>query len=195
MYHPPWVTYESHYGCYSPDPSWMNSSEAVSQGSGSCSYPSTYHGDPVANPHGRDSATGRTLASSPTPQLSGVQQSYSVYLKVLSPANKKDFSMFTLRNVNPNELSTLDELKEEIFVQCGEGSQLPRTLEFKIGYFRRSQKLWINNKHRTSMMLGILYAVGRDLPCGLWELLVKVARNVLGHHLTLMMMMTWLTGR
>ena len=147
MYHPPWVTYESHYGCYSPDPSWMNSSEAVSQGSGSCSYPSTYHGDPMANPHGRDSATGRTLASSPTPQLSGVQQSYSVYLKVLSPANKKDFSMFTLRNVNPNELSTLDELKEEIFVQCGEGSQLPRTLEFKIGYFRRSQKLWINNKH------------------------------------------------
>ena len=131
----------------------MNSSETVSQGSGSCSYPSTvldastYHGDSVANPHGRDSATGRTSASSPTPQQSAVQQGYSVYLKVLSPSNKKDFSMFTLRNVNPDELSTLDELKEEIFVQCGEGSQLPRTLEFKIGYFRRSQKLWINNKH------------------------------------------------
>ena len=55
--------------------------------------------------------------------------------------------MFTLRNVNPDELSILNELREEVFVQCGEGSQLPRTLEFKIGYFRRSQKLWINNKH------------------------------------------------
>ena len=31
-------------------------------------------------------------------------------------------------------------------MQCGEGSHLPRTLEFKMGYFRRSQKLWIN-KH------------------------------------------------
>ena len=146
MYHPPWVTYESHYGCYSPDPSWMNSSETVSQGSGSCSYPSTvldastYHGDSVANPHGRDSATGRTSASSPTPQQSAVQQGYSVYLKVLSPSNKKDFSMFTLRNVNPDELSTLDELKEEIFVQCGEGSQLPRTLEFECHYVPRSRR-------------------------------------------------------
>ena len=146
MYHPQ-VGLPTNRTMGATDPSWMNSSEAVSQGSGSCSYPSTYHGDPMANPHGRDSATGRTLASSPTPQQSGVQQSYSVYLKVLSPANKKDFSMFTLRNVNPNELSTLDELKEEIFVQCGEGSQLLRTLEFKIGYFRRSQNLWINNKH------------------------------------------------
>ena len=104
-------------------------------------------GDPMANPHGRDSGTSRTSASSPTPQQSNVRQGYSVYLKVLSPSNKKDFSMFTLRNVNPDELSTLDELKEEVFVQCGEGSQLPQTLEFKMGYFHRSQKLWTNNKH------------------------------------------------
>lgn len=33
-------------------------------------------------------------------------------------------------------------------------------------------------------MLGILYAVGRDLPCEHWELLIKVARNALGHNLT-----------
>lgn len=36
----------------------------------------------------------------------------------------------------------------------------------------------------TLMMLGILYAVGRDLPCEHWELLIKVARNALGHNLT-----------
>ena len=36
----------------------------------------------------------------------------------------------------------------------------------------------------TLIMLGILYAVGRDLPCELWELLIKVARNALGHNLT-----------
>ena len=153
MYHSPWVTYESLYRCYSPDHLWSNPSEKVSQGSGSCSYPSTildastYHGDPVANPNGRDSGTGRISASSPTLQQSGVQQGYSVYLKVLSLSNKKDFSMFAQWNVNPDELSTLDELKEEVFVQCGEGSQLPRTLQLKMGYFRHSQKLWINNKH------------------------------------------------
>lgn len=55
--------------------------------------------------------------------------------------------MFTLRDIKPDELSTLDVLKEEVFMQCGEGAQLPRTLEFKMGYFQRSQKLWINNKY------------------------------------------------
>lgn len=53
--------------------------------------------------------------------------------------------MFTVRYINPDELSTLEELKEEVFMQCGD-AQLPRTLEFKMGYFRRSQKLWINNR-------------------------------------------------
>ena len=113
--------------------------DAIPQGSSSWSYRSTCHSNAEANPHGSGSGTS---ASSLTPQQS-VQQ---VYLKVLSPSNKKDFSMFTVRDIKPDELSTLDELKEEVFVQCGEDAQLPRSLEFKMGYFRRSQKLWINNK-------------------------------------------------
>ena len=70
-----------------------------------------------------------------------------MYLKVLSPSNRKDFNMFTLHDIQPNEITTLEELKEEVFMQCGEDAQLPRTLEFRVGYFSCSQKLWINNKY------------------------------------------------
>ena len=31
-------------------------------------------------------------------------------------------------------------------MQCGEDAQLRQSLKFKMGYFRCSQKLWINNK-------------------------------------------------
>ena len=68
------------------------------------------------------------------------ESSYTVYLKVLSPADKKDFNMFTLRDIKPTDISTPDEL------QCEELAKLPRTLEFKIGYFYHSQKLWINSQ-------------------------------------------------
>ena len=40
-----------------------------------------------------------------------------MYLKVLSPSNQKDFNMFTLWDIQPNEITTLEELKEEVFMQ------------------------------------------------------------------------------
>ena len=69
------------------------------------------------------------------------ESSYTVYLKVLAPANKKDFTMFTLRDIKPTDISAPDELKEEIFVQCGELAKLPHTLEFKISYFLSFTKI------------------------------------------------------
>ena len=74
-----------------------------------------------------------------------VQSSCSLYLKVLSPSNKKNFTMYTLRDVMPDELLTVEDLKQEVFAQCGEEANLPHTLDFKLGYFHRSKKLWINN--------------------------------------------------
>lgn len=71
----------------------------------------------------------------------------SLYLKVLSPSNKKDFTMYTLREVIADELLTVEDLKQEIYAQCGEEANLPHTLQFKVGYFHRSKKLWINNEH------------------------------------------------
>ena len=55
--------------------------------------------------------------------------------------------MFTPRDIQPDEITTIEELKEEVFMQCGEDARLPRMLEFKTGYFSRPQHLWINNKH------------------------------------------------
>lgn len=64
--------------------------------------------------------------------------------------------MFTLRDIMPDELLTVTDLKGEIFIQCGEAANLPHTLEFKIGYFHRSQKLWINNEHDLHDALNII---------------------------------------
>lgn len=115
---------------------------ATTQG-GTCSPVSSF--DPEATSLGVTNTRYALAPCSTQPQ--SIQRGYCVYLKVLSPLNKKDFRMFTLRDIRPDEISTLDELKEEVFMQCGEGAQLPRTLEFTMGYFCRSQKLWINNKH------------------------------------------------
>lgn len=125
-YYPPWGGYQS-FSSYSPSHSWS------AAGSETMDNAQSGEGD------------GSSYFSSQPEQAQAIQQGHCVYLKVLSPLNKKDFSMFTLRDIKPDNISTLDELKEEIFMQCGEDAQLPCTLEFKVGYFRRSQKLWINN--------------------------------------------------
>ena len=76
-------------------------------------------------------------------------------------------------------------------MQCGEGSQLPRTLEFKMGYFHHSQKLWINNKHDLDDAWDIIRS-GEGLT--LWALGIagKCSKKCTRTSLTLM---TWLTGR
>ena len=61
------------------------------------------------------------------PQFPTLTQSAGryVYLNVLSPSNRKDFNMFTPRDIQPDEITTVEELKEEVFMQCGEDARLP----------------------------------------------------------------------
>ena len=118
---------------------------------------------------------GSTYFSSQPEQAQAIQQGHCVYLKVLSPFNKKDFSMFSLRDIKPDDTSTLDELKEEVFMQCRENAQLPRTLEFKVGIFAAHRSFGLTI-HTTFKMPGILFAGVRDLPCGHWEL-QRVAKS------------------
>ncbi len=65
-------------------------------------------------------------------------------LKVLSPTNKKDFVIFTLRDVNDSVFDSLRSLKSEVLNQVGD-SVVAEILNFQIGYFVRSEKKWINN--------------------------------------------------
>ena len=83
-----------------------------------------------------DSATATSMESECTRA--------TVFLKVLNPHNKKQvLNMHTLRDF-PCNLETVDELREEIFCCCSE-SEVPRDLQFDIGYFRQSKKLWLNS--------------------------------------------------
>ena len=64
-------------------------------------------------------------------------------LKILSPHNKKDYRIYTLRHVS-RDLDSPDKLKDVIYQQCKEAVPLPQHME--IGFFQHSKKLWINNR-------------------------------------------------
>ena len=92
----------------------------------------------------------------------------TITLKVLSPSNKRDFTVFTLRDVPEEDLETPDSLKEVIIAQVGDAvSSKP---EFPLGYYRKSEKVWMNNEHdvRDAIQLMkesgkmVLWCLGQD---------------------------------
>ena len=72
-----------------------------------------------------------------------MSKAHDLQLKVFNPSNKKDFKMFTLRNIEKHEIDSPDKLKNVIFHQHGRGLN-PKQME--IGYFRLSKEIWINNR-------------------------------------------------
>ena len=68
----------------------------------------------------------------------------SVGLKVFSPANKKEFKMYTLRNLQRNDFIDPATLKSEIFTRLGD-EVVCGTLDFDMGYLIRNEKKWIHN--------------------------------------------------
>ena len=66
-----------------------------------------------------------------------------IQLKVLNPTNKKEFKMFTLRNIALDETDSPEKLKKIIIDQCG-GSVAE---QMDMGYFNKhSKKMWLNNR-------------------------------------------------
>ena len=53
--------------------------------------------------------------------------------------------MFTLRDLTEEDLTSLESIKQAIFVQVGE-NVVSRKLNFQLGYIKRSRKIWINNE-------------------------------------------------
>ena len=67
------------------------------------------------------------------------------YLRVLNPANKKDYRLFALRNLS-REMDSPDKLKMAIFTQCGDET-VPPPRNMELGFYNHSgKKLWINNR-------------------------------------------------
>ena len=66
-------------------------------------------------------------------------------LKVLSQSNKRDFTVFTLRDVTQDDMQTPDSVKSMIFAQVRDA--VSDELDFPLGYYRKSEKVWINNEH------------------------------------------------
>lgn len=63
---------------------------------------------------------------------------------MLSQSNKRDYTVFTLRDVTQEDMHTPDSVKSMIFMQIGD--TVSDKLDFPLGYYCKS-KVWINNKH------------------------------------------------
>ena len=83
-----------------------------------------------------------TLVQTPCPQ--GDQSKVDAYLRVLNPANKKDFRLFILRNLS-RDMDSPEKLKMAIFTQCGNETVPPPT-NMELGFYNQTKKLWINNR-------------------------------------------------
>jgi len=79
------------------------------------------------------------------PSASGGRQAMDVYLKVLSPANRKEYRMYTLRDLRMEDIDCSSKFTHEIFSQCGD-SVVPKPSEMEVGYFHQSKKFWLNNR-------------------------------------------------
>ena len=89
---------------------------------------------------------------------SGPRDNYSTYtvsVKVLSPSNKKDFKMYTLRNVELSVMKRPDDIKNKLLEQIG-GQVVSESLEFDLGYYTGKEKKWINNQDDACDALDIL---------------------------------------
>ena len=58
-------------------------------------------------------------------------------MKVLSPQNKKDYHMYTLRHIS-RDVDSPEKLKAEIYKQCKDVVPSPQTME--IGFYLQSKK-------------------------------------------------------
>jgi len=103
----------------------------------------------VPGPHKGSSSAPASTARSSTP----ITDQVLVYLKVFNP---KDFTMYTLRRFNTDEMGTPDDIKEAIFIEVGD-SAVSRRLDFPVGYFNKSNKLWLNNVQDVQAALALLF--------------------------------------
>ena len=75
-------------------------------------------------------------------------------LKVLNPTNKKEYKMFTLRNVPVDETHSPEKLKKLITDQCGEAV----AKQMDVGYFNKhSKKMWLNNRLDVNDLWDLVY--------------------------------------
>jgi hypothetical protein len=79
-----------------------------------------------------------TFVSNPAPQ-----SATNFYLKIFNPANKKEFQLYTIRNLSLN-VDNPDKLKKALSEQYGD--LLPPIDKMEVGYFHQAKKMWIKNR-------------------------------------------------
>ena len=68
--------------------------------------------------------------------------SLNMEVKILNSHNKREFRLFSLRNVSSELINCPEKLKNEIAQQC----ELSKVDNMEVGYFNHAKKRWINNR-------------------------------------------------
>ena len=104
----------------------------------------TYPQQPSVQPSLQPSvqASIPSVSVQPSPHVLSSQKSSDLYLKVLSPDNKKEYRTVNLRGLCKETIDAPDMLKTAISKQCdGLNSE-----NMDVLYFVQSKKVWINNR-------------------------------------------------
>ena len=96
----------------------------------------------AANPSFSASCSQYVYQRTPTSEVSP-NPGTDFYLKVINPANKKDFQLYTMHSLSP-DVDSPDKLKNALSEQYGD--LLPPNDKMEIGYFHQSKKMWIKNR-------------------------------------------------
>ena len=84
----------------------------------------------------------------------------SQYLKVINPSNKKEFTMFTLRNLSFTPRTNPTMIKQALLDEVG-CDILCQTLDFAVGYYKKSTQLWLNNEEDVHDAYDVLLQNGK----------------------------------
>lgn len=89
---------------------------------------------------------GQTSSNQQQPCLAGGVNSsgaeVSIAVRVVNPEKKKESKVFKLRSICTKDITTPQQLRDELFTQFGD-EIVSDSCDFAVGYFRGQQKLWI----------------------------------------------------
>ena len=88
-------------------------------------------------------------------------------IRVVNPKQKRDVKTYILRNINPQMIQTLKDLREEILEQLGKGV-VNFALTFDVGYMSGGHRICFKEKDIKSLLPGIVKDGG-----SLWFILVS----------------------
>ena len=89
----------------------------------------------------------------------------SASVKIICPNEKlREYKVFMLRDINTDEITTVESLRDEIHSQFG-ATFVDKETEFGVGYFQGTKRIWIRNNEDLKALMQLLQTKSVTLWC------------------------------